>query len=505
MIALDGELFGGPLPLRWNRRQNAWNEVGDRAQGAGSTVDLCPRCSVPDRGARRTRDGRRGFLPAVRRAVRHECSVNRSIPPRFIALQPLPRLRRMPLRNNAGGFGTPGAECCAKRGVRACYVWPATCAEQIEELLPGTVSLRNPIDLVAAVMRAYVSRRSCRGCSSDPDVDVATRVRDIDGGGRSRRGARCPLFPRPRRTSASRRRRGDGRYGIDLPSSGARLFRLSGGRLIGSWAPPRASRNVAAFVYRAELRTPRSTACGPRPSSPRTRRGWRGRARHRVGICCPETAHGIPTAALLVAVHRNLRLSRLPRRSGPPVVAVDGRGRGSQDQVRRRRPRRADARSSLRRRRRRRGFLWLIQVPLWLGGVGGVMVGARRQGRGVRAGRGVLGMGGYAGVELLGEMRVRTGAVDRTSTPTSLSRSARLGGSWAAARPSARRDGGARGARPAAWRARDRLTEIVELDLQGVVPRPDAKIAVDARTRVGGRTSAGAPKTWRPSQKGRQS
>ncbi len=401
-----------------------------------------------------------------------------------IARQPLPRGRRTALLTNAGGLGILCADACANAGLELATLASHT-REQIENLLPGTATLRNPIDLVgsatpqtfAAVMPWVLA---------DPDVDAvivlvtATAVADPDevlaaltaattadarktvltvvtGGTAATASSALPCFAYPEAAASVLGRLAERAEWLRRP--------------IGRVQDAEVDRAAAETIVAAALAEAGAGWLGPEAAS------------------ALLTAYGIPTAALRVAHTESEALAAAAALGFPVVVKTGAAGVHKTERggvvLDVRTPAELAAATAI------VGFPAVIQ-PLVRGGAE-VMAGVVQDA--VFGPVVAFGMGGTL-AELLGEMRFAPAPLTDVDADE-LVAAGKAGRLLAGMRGAAAADTAALAAlvRRLAQLATD-SPQIAELDLNPVVARPDGCIVVDARIRVAGSTAEAALKTW---------
>jgi acetyl coenzyme A synthetase (ADP forming)-like protein len=92
----------------------------------------------------------------------------------LLALQPLPRGRRVAIVGNSGGPGILAADACEAGGLEVPELAPAV-RERLQGFLPAGASARNPVDLVASADAARFER-ALECALDDPGIDAAIAV-----------------------------------------------------------------------------------------------------------------------------------------------------------------------------------------------------------------------------------------------------------------------------------------------------------------------------------------
>ena len=397
----------------------------------------------------------------------------------LLSRQPLPHGSRVAVLTNAGGLGILCADAC-EAGVSTLPSLP-TRRSTARRAAPAEASFANPVDMLGSAT-AETYEAVLPALLADPGIDaviaifvppvVATRDDVAAAIERASAGASKPVLPVV--MSA------DGTAGRRLRLSGVRRPRARPrGGTCGVAAPAgvdgaadRRNRPASAAA-RSPHGSQQARTCG---SSRRTR------ARSSPPTGCRSSRSGSPRTRR--GASKRPGSSAIPWSSRRPKQACTRRSRAACTSTSQRRRRRT--------RRVRRSAAPVVVQQFVTGGVE-LLAGAIQDpvfGPLVAFGPGGI----YA--ELIGSARVahraarrrrRRGADhDRQGGPSRR----RL------ARRAARRPRRARRPRAPPRPARGRPPEVVELDLNPVIARPDGCVAVDARIRLRRVAAGSSPKTW---------
>ncbi len=400
-----------------------------------------------------------------------------------LASQPLPRGRRTAILTNAGGLGILCGDACSNAGLELADLAQHT-REHIAALVPGEATVQNPIDIIGSATPAMFGEVT-PFVLADPDVDAmivlvtATAVADPDdviaaistAAARADKPVLCVV------TGGVSTHHGDGLPTFAYPETAARVLGRVAERAewlrrpIGRVRDAEVDREAAAAIVADTL------AAGGE--------GWLDPA----GVERLLAAYGIPTAAQRVVQTGSQALAAAEAIGFPLVVKAGAAGvhkteKGGVVLDVRTPAELAAATTSV-------GFPAVIQ-PMVRGGVE-VMAGVMQDP--VFGPVVAFGMGGTM-AELLGEVRFAPAPLTDVDTDQ-LVAAGKAGALLAGLRGAAPADSAALAdlVRRLGQLAAD-FHQIVELDLNPVIARPNGCIAVDARIRVEDTAAPQALKTW---------
>jgi acetyl coenzyme A synthetase (ADP forming)-like protein len=402
-----------------------------------------------------------------------------------LASQPLPRGRSVAILTNAGGLGILCGDACSNAGLELAALSQHT-REHIAQLVPDEATVLNPVDIIGSATPAMFAAVT-PWVLSDPDVDAmivlvtATAVADPDAvisaiAGSIKDGeVEKPVLIVV--TGGASTRAGDGLPCFAYPETAARVLGRIAERAewlrrpIGRMQEPAVDRAAAEAIVAGAL------------------------AGDGDGWLDPDAverllgAYGIPTAAQRVAQTGSQALQAAESLGFPVVVKAGGAGvhkteRGGVVLDVRSPAELAAATTTV-------GFPAVIQ-PMVRGGVE-VMAGAMQDP--VFGPVVAFGMGGTM-AELLGEIRFAPAPLTDVDADE-LVAAGKAGALLAGMRGAAPADSTALAdlLRRLAQLAAD-FHQIVELDLNPVMARPNGCLAVDARIRVEESAAPAALKTW---------
>jgi acetate---CoA ligase (ADP-forming) len=402
-----------------------------------------------------------------------------------LASQPLPRGRSVAILTNAGGLGILCGDACSNAGLELATLSQHT-REHIAQLVPDEATVLNPVDIIGSATPAMFAAVT-PWVLSDPDVDAmivlvtATAVADPDAviaaiAGSTKGGeAEKPVLIVV--TGGASTRAGDGLPCFAYPETAARVL----GRIAerAEWLRRPIGRMQEAAVDRTAAEAIVAEALAGDGE------GWLDpdAVERLLG------AYGIPTAAQRLAQTGSQALAAAESLGFPVVVKAGGAGvhkteRGGVVLDVRTPAELAAATTTV-------GFPAVIQ-PMVRGGVE-VMAGAMQDP--VFGPVVAFGMGGTM-AELLGEIRFAPAPLTDVDA-AELVAAGKAGALLAGMRGAAPADSTALAdlLRRLAQLAAD-FHQIVELDLNPVMARPDGCLAVDARIRVEESAAPAALKTW---------
>ena len=402
-----------------------------------------------------------------------------------LASQPLPRGRNVAILTNAGGLGILCGDACSNAGLELASLSQHT-REHITQLVPDEATVLNPVDIIGSAtpeMFAAVTPFVL----SDPEVDAiivlvtATAVADPDAvisaiagsleGGEADKPVLIVV------TGGASTRAGDGLPCFAYPETAARVLGRIAERAEWLRRPIGRMQELAVDRAAADAIVAEALAAGGD--------GWLDpdAVERLLG------AYGIPTAAQRVAQTGSQALAAAESLGFPVVVKAGGAGvhkteRGGVVLDVRTPAELAAATTTV-------GFPAVIQ-PMVRGGVE-VMAGAMQDP--VFGPVVAFGMGGTM-AELLGEIRFAPAPLTDVDADE-LVAAGKAGALLAGMRGAAPADSAALAdlLRRLAQLAAD-FHQIVELDLNPVMARPNGCLAVDARIRVEESAAPAALKTW---------